>query len=71
MLVEQPKKNSSQYRALTIQHCLDSVKNIETLHPQAVKDWLLENTDYSDLKVKELTRRIVLIRRYQNDPKNA
>ena len=44
-----------------IENCLESVKNIETLHPQAVKDWLLANTDYSDLKVKELTRRIVLL----------
>ena len=61
MLVEQPKKNSSQYRALTIQHCLEYCKEFKSEpNPLAVKNWLLENTDYSDLKVKELTRRIVI-----------
>ena len=62
MFIEQPKKNSSAFRDETIANGVKYGKSLKNgVSPLAVKHWLEQNSTYSDLKIKELTRRIVLI----------
>ena len=62
MFIEQPKKNSSAFRdeiiSRGVKYCGEFKNGVS---PLAVKQWLERKTTYSDLKIKELVRRIVLI----------
>ena len=62
MFIEQPKKNSSAFRDEIISKGVKYAAEFKNgVSPLAVKHWLESNTTYSDLKIKELVRRIVLI----------
>ena len=66
MFIEQlgsgARKNSSAFRDETITKGVQYGKSLKYgVSPLAIKHWLEQNTTYSDLKIKELTRRIVLL----------
>ena len=60
MFIEQPKKNSSAFRDEIITQGVKYSLKHGGISPLAIQTWLEHNTTYSDLKVKELTRRIVM-----------
>ena len=57
---EQPKKNSSAFRDEIITQGVKYSLRHGGISPLAIKTWLEHTTTYSDPKIKELTRRIVL-----------